>query len=307
MSNKTKSMDGFDTNPSNIIPRKYTLDSKIKFQCHPGVSCFTACCGHIDIILTPFDILRLRKYLNMTADEFLLRFTTPTYVQKTDLPGVKIHLDKDGRCPFVTDKGCTIYPERPSACRYYPIGMANFHEGGQEGVQSEKFFFVVKEDHCKGHEEDKEWTIREWRADQGVDLCDEMNKEWLEIVMRRRSFGHQASMSEQAQKIFFMASTDIDKFRNFIFNSSFLQTYDIDKETLEKIKNDDIEMMLFSFRYLASALFGTEDLKIKEEKIKERISQIDDKRAAAEKKAVETYEDLKAERDKLAEALANKK
>jgi Fe-S-cluster containining protein len=307
MTDKKKTMFGFDKNPSNIIPKKYTLDSKIQFRCHPGVSCFTACCGHIDIILTPFDILRLRKHLNLPADEFLLRFTTPTYVEKTDLPGVKIHLDKDGRCPFVTDEGCTIYPERPSACRYYPIGMANFHEGGQEGIESERFFFVVKEDHCKGHEEDKEWTIDEWRADQGVDLCDEMNRDWLEIVMRRRSFGQQASMSEQAQKMFFMASTDTDKFRDFVFKSSFLETYDVDQETLDKIKDDDVEMMLFAFRYLASALFGTEDLKIKEEKIKERISQIDEKRTSAEVKAAETYEDLKAERDKLAKALADKK
>ena len=307
MSDKSKAMFGFDTNPSNIIPKKYTLDSKIRFRCHPGVSCFTACCGHIDIILTPFDILRLRKHLNLPADEFLLRFTTPTYVEKTDLPGVKIHLDKDGRCPFVTDKGCTIYPERPSACRYYPIGMANFHEGGQEGIQSEKFFFIVKEDHCKGHEEPTEWTIKEWRADQGVDLCDEMNRDWLEIVMRRRSFGHQASMSEQAQKMFFLASTDTDKFRDFVFNSSFLETYDVDQQTLDKIKDDDIEMMLFSFQYLASALFGAGDLKIKEEKIQERVSQIDDKKAMAEVKAEATYKDLLAERDKLTEALKDKK
>ncbi|MBW1790899.1 MAG: YkgJ family cysteine cluster protein [Deltaproteobacteria bacterium] len=307
MSDKSKAMFGFDTNPSNIIPKKYTLDSKIRFRCHPGVSCFTACCGHIDIILTPFDILRLRKHLNLPADEFLLRFTTPTYVEKTDLPGVKIHLDKDGRCPFVTDKGCTIYPERPSACRYYPIGMANFHEGGQEGIQSEKFFFIVKEDHCKGHEEPTEWTIKEWRADQGVDLCDEMNREWLEIVMRRRSFGHQASMSEQAQKMFFLASTDTDKFRDFVFNSSFLDTYDVDQQTLDKIKDDDIEMMLFSFQYLASALFGAGDLKIKEEKIQERVSKIDDKKAMAEVKAEATYKDLLAERDKLTEALKDKK
>ncbi|MBC8318607.1 MAG: YkgJ family cysteine cluster protein [Desulfobulbaceae bacterium] len=307
MADKNKTLFGFDTNPTSIIPKKYTLDSKIHFRCHPGVSCFTACCGHIDIILTPFDILRLRKHVNLSADEFLLRFTTPTYVEKTDLPGVKIHLDKDGRCPFVTDEGCTIYSERPSACRYYPIGMANFHEGGQEGIQSEKFFFIVKEDHCKGHEEETEWTIKEWRADQGVDLCDQMNKEWLEIVMRRRSFGQQASMSEQAQKMFFMASTDTDKFRNFVFNSSFLDTYDVDQETLDKIKEDDIEMMLFSFRYLASALFGTQDLQIKEEKIKERVSQIDDKKASAEVKAEETYKELLDQRDMLAESLKNNK
>jgi Fe-S-cluster containining protein len=298
-----KSLFGKEKNPSNILPTKYTLDSKIKFRCHPGVSCFTACCGQIDIILTPFDILRLRKYLNMPTDEFLLRFTTPTYIQKTDLPGVKIHLDEEGRCPFVTPEGCTIYPERPSACRYYPIGMANFHEGGEEGQDSEQFFFIVKEPHCKGHEEDKEWTIREWRADQGVDLCDKMNKEWLEIVMRKKSFGFQAQLSDAAKKMFFMASTDTDKFRDFVFNSSFLKTYNVDQETLDKIKEDDIALMKFSFKYLASSLFGTKDIKIKEELIKERAKEIEAKRGDKEKEAEKVYEQLKADRDRLAKKL----
>jgi len=41
-------------------------------------------------------------------------------------------------------------------------------EKGEELPSAEdKFFFVVKEDHCKGFEEDKEWTIEEWRKDQG--------------------------------------------------------------------------------------------------------------------------------------------
>ena len=299
MAEKEKGLFGYDKNPSNILPQKYTLDSKIQFRCHPGVSCFTACCGNIDIILTPFDILRLRKYLNLPASEFLLRFTIPMFIEKTDMPGVKIHLDENGRCPFVTEAGCTIYPERPSACRYYPVGMANFHEGGEEGVDAERFFFLVKEAHCKGHEEEKQWTIREWRADQGVDLCDEMNREWMEIVMRRKSFGFQASLSEQAKKIFFMVSTDLDKFREFIFTSSFLDIYEIDQETLDKIKEDDIALLRFSYKYLASSLFGTKDLKIREEKIRAKAEQMQEKRSSKEEEAIQTYEELKAERDRL--------
>lgn len=62
-------------------------------------------------------------------------------------------------------------------------------------------------------------------------------------------------------------------------------------------------MMLFSFRYLASALFGTQDVKIKEEKIKERVAQIDEKKENAEVQAEKTYKDLLADRDNLAESL----
>ncbi|MFO7760569.1 MAG: YkgJ family cysteine cluster protein [Desulfobia sp.] len=288
-------------NPSHIEPKKYSLDSKIQFRCHPGVPCFTSCCGNIDIILTPFDILRLRKHLGMSANEFLYRFTTPIYLEKTDLPGVKINLDENGRCPFVSEKGCFIYPERPTTCRYYPVGMADFHKSGEENVESENFYFLIKEPHCKGHEENKTWTIREWRADQGVDECDEMNKEWMGLVMRRKSFGYQASMSEQGKKMFFMASTDTDKFRKFVFESSFLDTYEVPDKTLQEIREDDIALMKFSFRYLASALFKTDDMKIKDEKIQAKVKEMEKEKAKKEEKARETFEELKEIRDKMAD------
>ena len=296
---KTKTMFGTEKNPSNIIPMKYTLDSKIQFECHPGVSCFTACCGNIDIILTPFDILRLRKELNLNSNEFLLRFTTPMWVEKTDLPGVKLNLDEDGRCPFVTEKGCTIYPHRPSACRYYPIGMANFHQADDEGGDAERFFFIVKESHCMGHKEPKTWTIREWRADQGVDICDEMNNEWMQLVMRRKSYGFQASMSPEGQKMFFMISTNLEKFKSFVFESSFLKTYNVDEKELEEIKNDDIKLMFFGFKYLAGALFGAKTLQIQEEKIKAHVEKIKESQSDREAEAEETYNQLIADRDAL--------
>jgi len=297
---KTLFGKGID-NPSNILPKKLTLESKIKFRCHPGVSCFTACCHGIKIVLTPYDILQLKNRLGLPAHEFLEKYTTPVYLEKTDMPGVALKLSEDkdrNPCPFVTPEGCTVYTDRPSACRYYPVGMADFHEGqgamgeGADQKDEEKFFFIVKEDHCKGFEEDKEWTVAEWREDQGVDVRDEMNKEWLRLVMRRKSFGHQASLSDQAKRMFFMASTDLDHFKRFIFESTFLDTYVVDDETLEKIKADDVELMLFSFRYLASSLFGADKgLNIREDKIQERVEVI---KKSQEDSVVQSVEDYKA-------------
>lgn len=289
-----------DKNPSNILPAKLTLDSPLQFECHPKVSCFTACCHNIKIVLTPYDILVLRKRLNMPAHEFITEYTEPTYLEKTDMPGVQIKLagEKNG-CPFVTPEGCTVYPDRPSACRYYPVGMADFHEGGSDDAAEDKFFFLVKEPHCKGHEEPKRWTIREWRTDQGVDLRDEMNKEWLRLVMRRKSFGLQATLSEAAKRMFFMASTDLDTFRTFIFESSFLDIYEIDAEIVAKIREDDVELMLFSFKYLANTLFGAGGLTIKAEKIQQKVAEIKSRQDDALMEAEREYEELKAERERL--------
>ncbi|MEN8135960.1 MAG: YkgJ family cysteine cluster protein [Thermodesulfobacteriota bacterium] len=299
-----KSLFGIDNNPSNIVPSKLSLDSNIKFRCHPEVSCFTACCGNINIILTPFDILRIRKELNLPADEFLLRFTTPVFLEKTDMPGVKLNLDENGRCPFVTEKGCTIYQQRPTTCRYYPVGMSFFHEAADEGATAEEFYFLVKEEHCKGHNEEQVMTVREWRKDQGIDESDAMNREWMELVMRRKSFGQQATLSESAQKIFFMASTDLDKFRNFVLSDSFRDTYELDQAAIDEIEKDDIALMKFSFKYLASSLFGTQDLKIKEEKIKARSAEMNMTRDEAEQRAEKVYEELVKDKEAL---LAEKK
>ena len=295
-------IESTDKNPSNILPEKLTLDSHLQFECHPKVSCFTACCHNIKIILTPYDILVLRKRLNMPAHEFITQYTEPTYLEKTDMPGVHIKLvgEKNG-CPFVTPEGCTVYEDRPSACRYYPVGMADFHEGGSDDPTEDKFFFLVKEPHCKGHEEPKRWTIREWRSDQGVDLRDEMNKEWLRLVMRRKSFGLQATLSESAKRMFFMASTDLDTFRKFIFESSFLDTYEIDTETIAKIKEDDVALMLFSFKYMANTLFGAAGLSIKAEKIQKKVEEIKSRQDEALQQAEKEYEELKAERARLEE------
>ncbi|MDK9708717.1 MAG: YkgJ family cysteine cluster protein [Desulforhopalus sp.] len=314
---KEKTIFGKEKNPSSIVPRKLTLDSPLKFRCHPGVKCFTACCGGIKIVLTPYDILQLTKRLNLPAHEFLHQYTRPSYLENTDMPGVMIKLrEDDNKCPFVTPEGCTVYTDRPTACRYYPVGMADFHEGGtrdaagNESVsEEEKFFFLVREDHCKGFEEDKQWTIREWRADQGVDVRDEMNKEWLRLVMRRKSFGQQATLSEQAKRMFFMASTDLATFRKFVFESSFLEVYEIDEETVKKIKEDDVELMLFSFKYLAATLFGAQVLKIREEKIKAKVAQIKERQDDSVRQSIKEYEELKAEdeRRKAEEAARKKK
>ncbi|MCW5200067.1 YkgJ family cysteine cluster protein, partial [Desulfobulbus sp. F1] len=142
----------------------------------------------------------------------------------------------------------------------------------------------------------KNGLIGEWRADQGVDDRDEMNKEWLRLVMRRKSFGHQASLSEAAQRMFFMASTDLDHFRRFIFESSFLNTYEIDQETVDSLREDDEALLRFSFKYLANALFGAEGLKIKQSKVMEKAKNIQKEQEDNLRKIEEDYKRLKAER-----------
>ena len=113
---------------SEIPPEQLGHGSRFKFACHKGVKCFTDCCRGIDIMLTPYDILTMRKKLDLTSEEFLAVFTTPQMLEKAELPVVTLKLLDDERksCPFVDDKdGCAIYEDRPTTCRYYPIGVGS--------------------------------------------------------------------------------------------------------------------------------------------------------------------------------------
>jgi hypothetical protein len=65
--------------------------------------------------------------------------------------------------------------------------------------------------------------------------------------------------------MFFLASYNIDKFREFVFSSSFLKRYDIDAATLDEIKNDEIALLNFGMRWLKFILFKLGDFKMKSE------------------------------------------
>jgi hypothetical protein len=95
-----------------------------------------------------------------------------------------------------------------------------------------------------------------------------------------------------------MASTDLAHFRKFVFESSFLDTYEIDPETVAKIKVDDVELMHFSFVYLAATLFGAQVLKIKEEKVQAKIKQIKERQDQSILDSIKEYEAMKVQRQK---------
>jgi len=243
-----------------VSPVRLGYESTFKFKCHPGVSCFTQCCRGINIILTPYDIIQLKNRLNLSSREFLAIYTEPHILEKTDLPMVTLKLLDDDResCPFVKDEtGCIIYEDRPTSCRYYPLGTATLQH--KEGADEDGFFFFVNEPHCKGFEEDAEWTVAEWRQDQGVDLRDEVNSQWTDLVVRKRSFPASIKLTDQAKQMFFLVSYDIDKFREFVFESSFLKRFDVDDATVEKIKNDEIELLKFGLDWLQGVLFKQTD------------------------------------------------
>ena len=240
-------------------------DSKFKFTCHQSLECYTACCADINIFLTPYDVIRLKNRLGLTSGKFLSKYTITPFTKTIELPVVVLKMtDKEGKpCNFVSEKGCSGYEDRPWSCRMYPVGLASkAAELDQKGFE---FYFLMQDENCLGLKEKKEFTIQEWLENQEIEIFDQMSEHFKEITLHK-FFDQGNKLSPEQMEMFFMVAYDIDRFKSFIFDSSFFERFEVEPELIEKMRNDDVELMKFGFRWLKLCLFGERTLKVKNDK-----------------------------------------
>jgi Fe-S-cluster containining protein len=229
-------------------------EHEFKFNCSPGVSCFTQCCQDITIVLTPYDVLRLKKALSISSHEFLDKYTIILPKKNRLIPLVILKMNEgDKKCPFVTKEGCSVYADRPWPCRMFPLDM------NDDGT----FCQITDSSHCLGLKEEKKWRIYEWLLDQGVVPYDEMNRLFSEIIAPLRA-QEPTIHNPDIAKMVFMALYNIDKFREFIFDSTFLDRFDVDPIKIIKIQKSDEELVKFAFDWIKFGIFGQILFKLKD-------------------------------------------
>jgi Fe-S-cluster containining protein len=226
-----------------------------EFACHSKVPCFTRCCHDADMYLYPYDILRLKQRLGMTSEAFLLEHTFTALRETPYFPNVMLKMsDREGRpCSFLSADGCRVYEDRPYSCRAYPLEPAMSGDG--EG-KAEMHFYVARHSHCLGHRENQRWTAQQWMADQQMEAYNDINALWARIASRFRNnpFGP-AGIDSPAMKMAFMASYNVDTFRRFVFDSSFLSRFNVPQERLEEAHQSDTALLLLGCDWIRRFLF----------------------------------------------------
>jgi uncharacterized protein len=235
---------------------RYLLgDGEFGFACHSDVACFTHCCRNADMYLYPLDIIRLTQHLGMTSEAFLLQHTITALRDIPYFPNVMLKMDdrKGHPCPFLSQTGCKVYEDRPYSCRAYPLEPAMYGDGADK---SDIRFYVVRHSHCLGHREDRRWTAKQWMDDQQMEAYNDINARWARIASRFRSnpFGP-AGIDSPAMKMAFMACFNIDTFRRFVFNSTFLSRFNVSQERLEAARQSDTVLLLLGFDWIRRFLF----------------------------------------------------
>ncbi len=235
--------------------RQLSGSDGFRFGCHPGVACFNHCCGDVNILLTPLDVLRLARHLGLETRSFLDHYALMPITKELHLPLVMLRMgdEPERRCPFVGAAGCTVYEQRPWACRMYPLGMAM--PPARAGAQPQPVYFLFEDEFCHGRQESREWSVAGWRQDQDLDERDAIEAGFRELVSHPWFIGGR-QLDPKRMEIFFTACYDLDTFRRFVLESSFLSRFELEPEVVDALRHDDAALLRFAFRWLRFALFG---------------------------------------------------
>jgi len=152
----------------------------------------------------------------------------------------------------------------------YPLVATELEFGAQE----ETHYFLVQEEHCKGHDEERELTIQEYLKEQGTAYHDEMNKEWLQIMLKKRSAGPTVgALPESTLQMFFMCSYDMDRFRRFVLSDAFCTTYALEDSVYAALEKDDIPLMQFGVKFMKQAFFAERTIPENSDAWEKRVEQ----------------------------------
>jgi hypothetical protein len=227
------------------------------FRCYPGISCFNRCCRNLNLFLYPYDIIRLRKSLGLSSDALIDQYTDVVYREGHHFPSVLLRMaeNEEKTCPFLSDAGCRVYPDRPQTCRAFPVEHGIYYDA-QTGKSRLVHYFRPPE-FCQGRFEDAAWTRDSWAADQEAVFYNQMTVEWAEFMRRfhQDPWGGEGP-SGQKGKMAFMATYNIDAFRDFVLNSTFLKRYKVKSDIRLKIKSDDVALLRLGMAWLSLFLFG---------------------------------------------------
>ncbi len=231
-----------------------SLQDKFRFKCSPDVPCFNECCRDLNQFLTPYDILRLKCHLGLSSGNFLAKYTAQHTGPESGLPIVTLRPEKHRglRCPFVSPDGCTVYENRPSSCRTYPLVRA-LSRSRQNGEITERFM-VLREPHCLGFRQGPAQTVRQWISDQEIEAYNDINDQMMQVISLKNRL-MPGPLDLKSRHLIYTALYDLDHFRLQIEKSGFLDALRIDTTTLDKAKADDVVLLALGIKWVKQLLF----------------------------------------------------
>ena len=223
-------------------------EAVFSFRCHAGIDCFTRCCRQLELALTPYDVLRLKKATGLTSSVFLDRYVIIEEEENDVFPRLYLTMVDDGResCVFVSPRGCTVYEDRPGACRAYPMGR------GVSLIRDE-FFVLLQEEHCHGFAQNRQQNPQQYSLQQGLATYNAFN-DAVATILQHEKIREGMVLSRQQTDMYLLSLYNLDEFREKILRDLLNHT-DGGADRQQDLQDDE-SLLLFAVDWLKKTLFG---------------------------------------------------
>ena len=232
-----------------------SLSDPMTFVCGPANACFNDCCRDLNQVLTPYDVLRLKKHLHLPSRTFLQTYTSRQAGPASGLPVVTFKFDPSAgyACPFVTATGCSVYPDRPGSCRLYPLARAISRS--RDSGEIREYYALIQEDHCRGFQSGTATTVGQWLTGQEVAPFNRNNDRLMELIHLKNRILPGPLTRDQSDAVF-LALYDLDEFRHRIFNQDLPGGDPLPRKVLDDIGTGDEILLDLGVKWTCHYLFG---------------------------------------------------
>lgn len=155
-----------------IMNHKMGLDDSFQFRCK---ACGKCCKNREDVLLTPYDLFRIARYLERTPSEIVGKYCETYAGPDSHLPVVRIKpVPPDNSCPFLRGKKCIVHQDKPMVCAVYPL--ARVYQKGEKTP----FYVLQPGTPCGGT--DRTVTVRQWMGRLCSEESEQVGAIWGEVT-----------------------------------------------------------------------------------------------------------------------------
>lgn len=230
-------------------------NERFEFMCGPEMPCFNRCCADVAIPLTPYDVSRITRNLELSSEDFLKTFTERNAIPETGitLPMLKMIPGPDAPCPFAGPAGCAIYEDRPGACRSWPLGRGS--SLGEGGIKQR--YYLIRESFCQGFCQGRQYTPPQWQNHEGMATYNIYNDLYMRLSSRIAASGQ--PLERRLANMCFLALYQLDRFRELISAMKIFSRLELPEERQELIMENsakgDEAALIFAFDWLDLIIF----------------------------------------------------
>lgn len=167
----------------NFETMKIGVDDTFKFHC---TMCGDCCRNREDIILSPKDVYRMSRELDLVPPELVERYCETYVGMDSRIPVVRLApRGADRQCPLLReDQRCSVHKAKPTVCAMFPIGRCLMVETGPAAVSnltSGQTQYIFSDPGCG--DDSEEHTVREWLGEFDIQAEDAFFVKWNQLIL----------------------------------------------------------------------------------------------------------------------------